>query len=147
MRVGGVEDPGLGQVAQVLLVFLDLLVAARQVQRDLGHVVDIGVADVRHFQSGGFDAPLEVGEHRVGAAGRPDAHIPDADLPGERQVLVVEVAGYLQRNLDSGESGSRGRLAARTRDRKAAPPNRVRAKSRRLLIGRSLLERQLYQER
>ena len=36
--------------------------------------------------------------------------------------------------LIPGVSGSSGRLAAPARDRKAAPPNKVRANSRRLLI-------------
>src|SRR6516162_4983041 len=65
VRVGRVKDPGLGEVAQVLLVLLDFLIAAGQVERYLGHVMDVGVADVRDAQSGGFDALLKTCEGLV----------------------------------------------------------------------------------
>ena len=81
--VGRVEDPGLGQIAQVLLVLLDLLVAARQVQRDLRHVVDVRVADVRDFQAGRLPRVAWTGEGLVGAARGRDADVLDAELPGE----------------------------------------------------------------
>src|SRR5580698_9169503 len=44
--VGGVVDAGVAKVTNVLLVLLDLLVAAGQIERDLRHVVHAGVADV-----------------------------------------------------------------------------------------------------
>src|ERR1700691_5486979 len=39
VSIGGVVDAGLAQVANVLLVFLDLLIAAGQIEGDLRHVV------------------------------------------------------------------------------------------------------------
>src|SRR5262245_47652884 len=49
VRVGGVENAGLGQVPQKGLVLLDLLIAAWQVQCHFRHVVDVAVANVPDF--------------------------------------------------------------------------------------------------
>src|ERR1700677_2394703 len=46
MGVGGVVNAGLAQVANVLFVFLDLLVAAGKIECDLRHIVHAYVADV-----------------------------------------------------------------------------------------------------
>src|SRR5262249_18729216 len=81
--VSRVKDPGLGQVTQVLLVFFDFLLATREVEGDLGHVMDAGVADVRDFKTGSLDALLVTGEGLVGTATGRDADILDAQLSGE----------------------------------------------------------------
>ena len=83
VRVGRVKDPGPGQVAQVLLVFFDFLIATGQVECDLRHVMDVGVADVRYFKTGGLDALLVTREGLVGTATGRDADILDAQLPGK----------------------------------------------------------------
>ena len=67
VRVGGVVDAGLAQVAKILLVLLDLLVAPGQVQRDLRHVVHAGVADVPHRDAGVGIALLDLQEAFGGA--------------------------------------------------------------------------------
>jgi hypothetical protein len=79
VRVGGVVNPGLAQVAQVLLVLLDLLIAPGQVQRHLRHVVDAGVADVPHGDAGVGVALLDLLEAFGGAQIRrrgPRSHTP-----------------------------------------------------------------------
>src|SRR5262245_5101803 len=95
VRVGRVKDPGPGQVAQVLLVFRDFLIATGQVEGDLGHVMDAGVADVRDFQTAGLDALLVPYEGLVGAAAGRNADIFDTQLFGEYQIVRGEVAGDL----------------------------------------------------
>src|ERR1039458_419591 len=50
--VGGVVDPRLAQIADVLFVLLHFLIAARQIERHLGHVVNAGIADVPHGDAG-----------------------------------------------------------------------------------------------
>src|ERR1035438_8075258 len=52
VRIGRIVDPRLAQVADVLLILLDLLVAPRQVQRHFRHVVHAGVADVPYRDAG-----------------------------------------------------------------------------------------------
>src|SRR5262249_50753073 len=99
VRVGRVKDPGPGQVAQVLLVFFDFLIATREVERDLGHVMDVGVADVRDHKTGGLDALLVTREGLVGTATGRDADILDAQLLGEDEIVLCEIAGDLQGNL------------------------------------------------
>src|SRR5439155_21731315 len=87
VRVGRVRDPGPGQVAQVLLVFFDFLVATGQVECDLRHVMDVGVADVRDFKTGGLDALLVTREGLVGTATGRDADKLDTQLFGEYQIF------------------------------------------------------------
>src|SRR4029078_8667927 len=99
--VGRVEDPRLGEVPEVLLVLLDLLVAPRKVQGHLGHVVDAHVADVGDLEARGFDALAESRERLVGARLGGDAHVTHAQLSGEGQLLVRAVEGHLERNLDA----------------------------------------------
>ena len=100
VRVGRVVDPGSGEVAQVLLVLLDLGIAAGEVQGDLGHVVDVRISDVGGLQAGRFDASLETGERLVGPAGRRYRDVLDADLTGECEIVVGEVRRDLKRDLD-----------------------------------------------
>ena len=108
VRVGGVADAGLPEIAQVLLVFLDLLVAAGEVERDLGHVVDARVADVPDRDARVRVALLDLHEALGGAQvrRRADAHILGAELLEEQQLLVGGVRRGLHAQLDAG----RGRL-------------------------------------
>ena len=82
--------PGLAEVAEVLLVLLDLLVAAGQVERDLRHVVDAGVADVPDRDAGVGVALLDLHEAlgRAQFRRRADAHVLGAELLEEQQLLV-----------------------------------------------------------
>ena len=100
--VGGVVDPGLAQVAEVLLVLLDLLVAAGQVQRDLRHVVHAGVADVPDRDAGVGVALLDLQEAFGGAqvGGGADADVLGADLLEEQELLVGGLGGRLRAQLD-----------------------------------------------
>src|SRR5260370_40618287 len=59
MRIGAVGDAGLAQVANVVQILFDLLVAAGKVQRHLLHVMETAVrthstADVVNSESAGF---------------------------------------------------------------------------------------------
>ena len=67
--------------------------------------MDVGVADVRHFQAGGFDPLLESGERLVSAAGGAHGDVFDAHLFGERQIFVGEIRPDLKRDLDAGREG------------------------------------------
>jgi hypothetical protein len=69
---------------------------------DVGHVMDVGVADVRDLKTGGLNALLGTGEALVGAATGRDADILEAQLSGEYQIFRGTVAGDLQGNLDGG---------------------------------------------
>src|SRR5205807_5435019 len=60
--VGGVVDAGLAEIAKVLLVLFDLLIAAGKVQGDLRHVVDAGIADVPDRDAGFGVALLDLHE-------------------------------------------------------------------------------------
>src|SRR6202043_2829506 len=62
VRIRRVMNPGPAQIAEEVLVVFDLLVAAGEVERDLLHVMDFGVADVPHFQAGRFHLILEPDE-------------------------------------------------------------------------------------
>ena len=95
VRIRRVQNPGSPEIAQVLLVLFDLPIAAGEVQRDLGHVVNVRVSDVRNLQPGGFDALLETGECFISAAPGRNADILDANLPGEYQILLGEVGSVL----------------------------------------------------
>src|SRR5207253_5710271 len=108
VRVGRVKDPGPGQVAQVLLVFFDFLIATREVECDLGHVMDASVADVRDFKTGGQGALFVTGEGLVGTATGRDADILDAQLSGEYEIFRGEVTGDLQGNLNAGRKRIEG---------------------------------------
>src|SRR5574340_766921 len=93
-----VLDTGLRQVAQILLVFGDLCVPPRQVERDLRHVVDVAVADVPHHQPGGLRLLLEPDEilRRGALAAGGDVHPVHAELPGELQIFGRGLGGNLQ---------------------------------------------------
>src|SRR3989442_4224810 len=97
VSVGGVEDAGFGQVPQIVLVLLDLLVAARQVQRHFRHVVNVAVADVPDFQFGRLHPLFEVNEvfQSCYAAAGGDVDIGNAELLGKLQGFVASVAGNL----------------------------------------------------
>ena len=55
MGVGGVGNTGLAQVADMLLVFFDLGIAARQVERDRIDVVYIGIAKTVDLKASGLE--------------------------------------------------------------------------------------------
>src|SRR5205823_8373885 len=99
--VRGVEDAGFGQVSQIVLIVLDLLVAARQVQRHFRHIVDVAVADVPDFQFGRFHPLFELNEvfQSRSATSGGDADIGNAELLGKLQVFVARPAGNLKRHL------------------------------------------------
>ena len=103
VRVGGVVDAGLAQVAQVLLVLLDLLVAPGQIERHLRHVVDAGVADVPHRDAGIRVALLDLqeafGGAQVGRGGH--AHVFSADLLEKKQLVVGGLGRSLRAQLDA----------------------------------------------
>ncbi len=96
------------RLQQVLLVFFDFLIATGQVECNLGHVMDVGVADVRDVKTGGQGALLVTGEGLVGAATGRDADKLDTQLFGEYQILRGEVAGDLQGNLNAGRERIEG---------------------------------------
>ena len=98
MGIGGVENAGFSEVAQIGLVFLDLLVATRQVERDLGHVVDVAVADVPDLQPCGFDFLSQLQEVLEGCLLPTcrDADVLDAELLGELKIFVAGIGGDLQ---------------------------------------------------
>ena len=103
VRVGGVADAGLPEVAEVCSVLLDLLIAAREVQRDLGHVVHARVADVPHGDPGVRVALLDLHEALGGPEirRRADAHIPGTELLEEKQLLVGRIRRGLHAELDT----------------------------------------------
>ena len=110
VRVRGVGQAGLAEVAQEGLVLFDLPVAARQVQRHFLHVVNVAVADVPDLQPSGLDFLLQVDEvfegGVVAAGGNVDPV--DPDLPGELEVFGRSVGRDLERDLDAGsEVGER----------------------------------------
>ena len=102
--VGGVADPGLPQVAKVRLVFLNLLVATGQVQRDLGHVVHADVADVPDRDACVgitlLDLREPVGRAQVGR--RADADVSRAKLLEKQQLLIRRSRRRLHAQLDPG---------------------------------------------
>ena len=79
VRIGGVVDTGLAQVAEILLVLFNLLVAARKVESNLRHVVDAGDANVpdgnARIGKTLFDLQESFGCAQVGSGG-------DADVLG-----------------------------------------------------------------
>ena len=108
--VGGVVDAGLAEVADVLLVLFDLLVAARQIEGDLGHVVDAGVADVPHGDAGVGVALLDLLEALGGAqvGGGADADVFGADLLEKQELLVGGGGGGLGAEFDAGGARMHG---------------------------------------
>ena len=110
VRVGGVVDPRLAQIADVLLVLLHLLIAARQIERHLGHVVDAGVADVPHGDAGVGVALLDLHEALGGTqvGSRADTDVFRADLLEKEKLLVGRSGAGLRAELDAGSAGMHG---------------------------------------
>ena len=102
VSVGRVVDPCFPQVAEILLVLVDLLVAAGQIQRDLRHVVDTGVADVPHRNPRVGVTLLDLHEAlgRAQVRRRADADILGADLLQEEKLLVGRLGIRLRAELD-----------------------------------------------
>ena len=103
VRIGRIENAGLGKIAQILFVFFDLLVAPGQVQRHFRHVVHIAVANVPNLQSLGFRSLLPANEifggRLVASAGNID--VLNTQLLRKLQVLVTGIGGHLKRKLDA----------------------------------------------
>src|SRR5262249_38665570 len=92
----------------VLLILFDFLIATWEVECDLGHVMDVGVADVRDFETGGFDALLVTDEGVERTATRRDADILDAQLCGKHEIFLGKAAAGLQGNADAGSERIKG---------------------------------------
>src|SRR5262249_711980 len=96
--------------AQILLILLDLLIASRQVERDLRHVVDAGVPDVVDRNAGIsialLDLPEAVGRTEVGSGA--DTDVFGAELLQEQQVGVGGLGGGPGAELDPGLHRRRG---------------------------------------
>ena len=95
--------PAFPRLRKVLFVILDLLIPAGEVERDLGHVVDAGVADVPHRDPGVRVALLDLHEAFGGAQvrRRADADIPGAELLEEQKLLVGGSRRGLHAQLDA----------------------------------------------
>ena len=102
VRIGGVADAGLPEIAQVLFVFLDFLIPSAEIERDLGHVVDARVPDVPHGDPGVRIALLDLHEAvgRAQVRRRTDAGILRADLFIEQELFVSWLGGALHAQLD-----------------------------------------------
>src|SRR5262249_41356115 len=102
--VGGVEDAGLGQVAKIGFVLLDLLVAAWQIQSHFRHVVNVAVSDVPNLQTSSLHLLPQTDEILQGrlVAASWNVDVPNAELPGELKIFIARVSGNLQRHLNSG---------------------------------------------
>ena len=99
---------GTAQIADEILILLDFLIAAGEIEGHFLHVVDIAVADVPDPQTGGLHFVLEPDEIfvvRFVAAGR-DIHIPAAELIDELQIFIGRIGGHLHRDLDARRPGS-----------------------------------------
>ena len=110
MGIGGVVDSRLAEIANVLLVFLDLLVAAREIQRHLRHIVHAGVADVP-YRDAGVGIPLLDLQEALGGAQvgrRSHTDILRADLLQVEQIIVGGLGVSLRAELDSGLRGVHG---------------------------------------
>jgi hypothetical protein len=103
VRVSGVVNPRLAEIANVLLVFLDLLVAARQIERHFGHIVYAGVADVPYRNTGVGISLLDLQEAlgRAQVGGRADADVVHADLLQVEQIVIGGFGSGLRAELDS----------------------------------------------
>ena len=64
--------------------------------------MDARVTDIGDFQAGGFDPLFKGREGIVGASGRGNRHVADAELFGEGEVFIGEVGSDLEGNLDAG---------------------------------------------
>ena len=94
-------DAGLAQIAEILLVLLDLLIAARQVERHFGHVVHARIADVPHRDPGVLVTLLDLEKtvRRAQLGRRADADVLGADLFQELQLIVGRIGGRLHAEL------------------------------------------------
>jgi len=117
VSVGGIEDAGLGQVAQKGFVFLNLLVAAWQVQRHFLHVVHVAVANVPDLQIGRLHFPFEANEVfqcRFASAGG-NVDVVHAKLLANRRsssVASVEICSDTLIPRDNGSSFVAARAAS-----------------------------------
>jgi len=104
VSVRRVADARLPEVAKILLVFLDLAVTPGEVQRDLGHVVDVAIADVPDGDPRVRKTFLDLHESFGGShvARRPDADVFGADLVEEEQLLIRWCGRRLRAELDPG---------------------------------------------
>lgn len=103
MRVGRVVNPSHAQVPDVLLVFVDLAVAAWQVQCDLGHVVNAHVADVPYGNARVGVALLDLKKSfgRAEARGGANADVLSTELLQEQKLIVSRRSGCLGAELDA----------------------------------------------
>ena len=105
-------DPGLAEIAQEILVQLNFLVAAGEVERDFLHIVHFGVTDIPDQQPGGFHFGLEAREVLIGrrsSATRSDIDVARAQLQNKLQIFVGRISRHLDGDLDAGRPGSRHR--------------------------------------
>jgi hypothetical protein len=82
VSVSGVVNTRRAQIAEILFVVLNLFVASRKVERDLGHVVDARVTDVPYGDAGIGIAFLDLKKAFRGAQRRRgrDADVSRANL-------------------------------------------------------------------
>src|ERR1022692_4651124 len=104
VRIGRIVDTGLAEVANILLVLLDLPVPPGQIERHFRHVVHAGVADVP-YRNSSLGIPLLNGLETLGRAHirrRSNAHIFGTDLFQKQQLLIGWSGARLGAQLDSG---------------------------------------------
>ena len=136
--ISGVIDSRLSQVPEVVLVLLDLLVAPRQVQRHLRHVVQNAAgagaaADVVHLDAGRLVSLAHAGEaFGIGVfRRRRKAHVLHADLVQKQQVVIGWIGAVGSCDLDPRRIGvhrsrgaaSRGEQGCRSQDGLAKLPS------------------------
>ncbi len=102
--------PALPRLRRYCLYSSIFLVAAGQVERHLGHVVDAGVADVPHGDAGVGVALLDLLEALGGAqvGGGADADVFGADLFEKEELLVGGGGGGLGAEFDAGGARMHG---------------------------------------
>src|SRR4029079_6724734 len=102
VRIRRIGDTRLAEIAHILFVFLNLLIAPGQVQRDLRHVVHARVADVVDRDSGIGVALLDLneafGRAEIGRGGHAD--VLGAELFEEQQLFVRRRRGRLDAEFD-----------------------------------------------
>src|SRR5262249_53365966 len=99
-----VANARLPEVAKILFVLFDLLVAAGEIQSNFLHVMDIGISDVPYRDARVRVALLDLREAFAGTQvrRRPDANVFGPDLLEEQQLLFVRAGGELCAELDTG---------------------------------------------
>src|SRR5438874_1762023 len=103
MSIRRVVDSGLPQVAQIVLVLFNLLIPARQIERNLRHVMNTGAPDVPNRDAGIRITLLNLEEAFGSAQVRCgcDAHVFHTNLVEKEQIVVGGVGGELPAELDS----------------------------------------------